>query len=67
MGTTRDAAVAARSAALALAAVPSAEKDAALMRVADALAAHADALAAANAEDLRKAAEAGLPDRRAHV
>ncbi len=62
MGTTRDAAVAARSAALALAAVPSAEKDAALMRVADALAAHADALAAANAEDLRKAAEAGLPD-----
>ena len=62
MGTTRDAAVSAHTAALALAAVSTADKDAALLRIADALSAAADTLAAANGEDLRKAAAEGLAD-----
>jgi len=62
MSTTREAAVAARAAALALAALPRAGKDAALLRIADALEARASRLAEANATDLAKAVADGLSD-----
>jgi glutamate-5-semialdehyde dehydrogenase len=62
MGTTRDAALAARAASLLLAATPASDKDAALLRVADALEAHSAEIARANAGDLAQAVDAGLPD-----
>ena len=62
MSATRDAALAARAAALALAASSGADRDAALLRIADALAARAYDLAESNAEDLVRAAVERMPD-----